>query len=56
MKKLDKRLGLIALLVGCLMVAIGVMQCGGDTTSTTGPITAGDGGAPTGNTGPSGGW
>jgi len=51
-----KRLGLIGLLVGCVMIAIGVLQCGGDTSTTTGTITNGDGGTTPVNTGPTGGW
>jgi hypothetical protein len=55
-----KRLGLIGLLVGCVMIVIGVLQCGGDTSTTTGPVTSADGGNnnntnTTTTTGPTGG-
>jgi hypothetical protein len=38
-----KRLGLVSLLVGCALVAVAVMQCGGGTSTTTGTINSADG-------------
>jgi len=55
-----KRLGLVFALLGCVVVAAALVQCGGDTsTPTTGTINSADGGnnnsgTGTGSPGPSG--
>ena len=57
-----KKTGLIWVLLGCVLIAAGITQCGGGTTTTNGPInsTTGDGGPSgtggSGNVPPPSGW
>jgi hypothetical protein len=48
-----RKLGLVCVLAGFVMIVLAGVQCGGGTSTTTGPISGADGGTSTGP-GPSG--
>jgi hypothetical protein len=50
-----RKLGLVCLLAGFVMIVVAGVQCGGGTSTTNTPINSADGGNNTGP-GPSGGW
>jgi hypothetical protein len=44
MKMTMKKTSLIWVLLGCALFALAATQCGGDTTTSTGPLNGADGG------------
>jgi hypothetical protein len=51
-----KKSGILWMLLSVVLLAVAIVQCGGDTTSTSGTLDNGDGGVEHSSAPPPGGW